>query len=185
MPPHPTASAGQNQTLLELIFALKGLAQTVEFYHKDLSQRLDEEAKARTRELEQLRVILGKNNQVLNVLPITISDRVEKLLDTLETEIDHKLEDVSGAVSEVRQKLWQYMKVTERAISQTESSGEVEPVVDEKADITGKIEVTKAGDVKMQFNSKLLKKMWYAMIVLAAGGGVYGIKEALSSLFGL
>lgn len=184
MPSNPTASGGQNQTLLELIFALKGLAQTVEFYHKDLSQRLEEEAKARTREMEQLRSIIGKNAQALHVLPITISDRVEKLLDSLETEIDHKLEDVSGAVSEVRQKLWQYMKVTERAISQTDS-GQVEMPADEKADITGKIEVTKGGEVKVQINSSLLKKLWLAIVVMAAGGGVYGLKEVLTALLGL
>lgn len=179
----PTPGGGQNQTLLELIFALKGLAQTVEYYHKDLSQRLEEEGKSRIRELAQIQKIIDKNNQALSVLPITISDRVEKLLGNVDQKIAAEFEDINKAVSEVRQKLWKYMKVTERAISQTGEENSPEPI-DEKAEITGKMEMTKDGNVRVELHSKVIKKIWYGIIVLAAGGGAYGLKETLMSVFG-
>lgn len=182
MAPTPTPGGGQNQTLLELIYALKGLAQTVEFYHKDLSQRLDDEANARTRELESLRSLIGKTNQAVTVLPITMSDRVEKLLGQVTTNVNDQFEDVAGAITEVRQKLFQYMRVTDRAISQNE--GTIPEPVDEKAEITGRLEVTKAGNVRLQINSVLLRRLWQAAILAAAGGGLYGLKEFVSSLLG-
>ncbi len=183
MAQNPTTSGGQSQTLLELIFALKGLAQTVEFYHKDLSQRLEEEGRARTRELGQLQKVIEKNQQALSVLPITISDRVEKLFEGVDERLTIELKEVQEAVMEVRQRLWKYMKVTERAISQTGEEGAPDPV-DEKAEITGKMEVTEDGSVRVLLNSKLLKNIWRGILVLAAGGGAFGLKELIQSMIG-
>lgn len=179
MPTTPTPGGGPNQTLLELIFALRGLAETVEFYHKDLSQRLDEEAKNRSRELDQLRAIVAKNGQSMHVLPITMSNRVEKLLGELTTDLDHRFEDLSGAVSEVRQKLWQYMKVTERAISQAD--GSVEEVRDDKSDITGKVELMENGHIKVLLHSKLVKRIGQGILLLATAGGAYGLGDLLKN----
>lgn len=181
MPPQqPTG--GPNQTLLELIYSLKGLAQTVEFFHQDISRKLDEESKARERELDQIRELVGESGQAVSVLPITISDRVEKLMSRLESDIGDKLRDVDDAITDVRNKLEGYSRTAERAISQNEGVVEHEP--DSHADITGKIEVTEKGDIRLQVNSKVLKKVWYAFLVLAAGGGAYGIKELIQAIFG-
>jgi hypothetical protein len=48
----------------------------------------------------------------------------------------------------------------------------------------GRIEVNDKGDIKVQVNSATLKKLWYALLVIAAGGGVYGIKQLVSAIFG-
>lgn len=178
--PPQSSGGGQNQTLLELIYSLKGLAQTVEFFHQDISRKLDEESKARTRELDRLRDLLGKNSQTLSVLPITLSDRVEKLVGNLKTDIGKQLSEVNTTIGDVQSKLYEYAKVTDRAVSQNEAT--VEALKDDRADITGRIEVANDGRVKIQVNSAILKKIWYAIVVLAAGGGAYGLKEAVSSL---
>lgn len=187
MPQQPTQGGGANQTLLELIYSLKGLAQTVEFFHQDLSRKLDEESKARARELERLRDIVSKNSQAISILPITFSDRAEKLVNKLGVEVGEKLRDVEDAVTEVRRSLEGYSRTVDRAVSQNEMQAEMEAKaqeVDEKADITGRIEVNEKGDVKVQVNSAILKKIWYGIVVLAAGGGAYGIKEAIQAIFG-
>lgn len=180
MPQEPTARGGQNQTLLELIYSLKGLAQTVELMHQDLSRKLDEESKARARELDRLRDIVAKNSQALTVLPITFSDRVEKLVNGMKSDITQQLLEVERATDRVMDKLEGYSRTAERAISQNE--GTVEPA-EEKGDITGKIEVSKDGDIRVWINSKWLKKIWYVLIVLAAGGGLYGLREAVKAIF--
>ncbi len=190
MPQQPTQGGGQNQTLLELILALKGLAQTIEFYHQNLSRKLDEEAKARLREIDKLRELIQKNTQAINVAPITFSDRAEKLMNNLRNDINEKLRDVDDAVTEVRNKLEGYSRTAERAISQNESTHEAEEKAalvqktDEKADITGRIEVTEGGEVKVQFNSKMLRRIWHAVLIAAAGGGLFGLKEAIQYLLG-
>ncbi len=187
MPQQPTAGGGPNQTLLELIYSLKGLAQTVEFFHQDLSRKLDEESKSRAREFDKLRDIVAKNSQAIAVLPITFSDRAEKLVNKLGVDVGEKLRDVEDAVTEVRRALEGYSRTVDRAVSQNEMQAEVDAraqEVDDKADITGRIEVTEGGQVKMQFNSKVLKKIWYGIVVLAAGGGAYGIKELVAAIFG-
>lgn len=189
--PMQTPGGGSNQTLLELILSLKGLAQTVEFFHQDLSRKLDEESKARSREIDRLRDLITKTNQAINVLPITFSDRAEKIINKVGLDIGEKLRDVEDAITEVRRSLEGYSRTAERAISQNEMTEELENKLeqaaahktDEKADITGRIEVNEAGDVKVQINSKILKKLLYVLYVLAAGGGVYGLKEALTAIF--
>jgi hypothetical protein len=186
MAQHPTPGGGPNQTLLELIFALKGLAQTIEFYHQDLSRRLDEEGRSRKADLDRLtkdlRDVIAKNGQSLSVLPITLSDRVEKIVTRTQDEIDKSVGEVRSAVSDVRSKLWEYMQVTERAISQSDAV--VESSRDDRADITGRIEVTEKGDIKLQFKSSILKKIWYGIIVIATGGGAYGFVKMIKELFG-
>lgn len=181
MPQDPTARSGQNQTLLELIFSLKGLAQTVEFLHQDLSRKLDEESKVRVRELNRLWDAITKSNQALTVLPITFSDRVEKLVGSIKQDVTSSLQEVEHAITRVTDKLEGYSRTAERAISQNE--GTVEHERDEKSDITGKIEVSKEGDVRVMINSKWLKKLWYVLLVLAAGGGLFGLKEVIKAIF--
>jgi hypothetical protein len=186
MPQQPTQGGGPNQTLLELIYSLKGLAQTVEFFHQDLSRKLDEESKVNRRELDRIRDLVGKNTQALATLPIIFSDRAEKLINKMAADMGEKLRDVEDAVVEVRKSLDGYSRAAERAISHSEgvAEGIVESQDNDAADITGRIEVNDKGDIKVQVNSATLKKLWYALLVIAAGGGVYGIKQLVSAIFG-
>jgi hypothetical protein len=185
MPQTPTPGGGQNQTLLELIYSLKGLAQTVEFLHQDLSRKLDDESKARARELDRFRELIGKNTQALAVLPITFSDRVEKFVGKVEEDVSQELENVRKAIERVTDKLEGYSRTAERAISQNEATAAVEAIeqAHEHGDVTGRLEVTKEGGLRMEINSTWLKKFWYVLLVLAAGGGVFGIKEVIKALF--
>lgn len=181
MPP-ATQNVNQNQTLLELIYAMKSLAQQVEFYHQDLSRRLDEEIRSRQRDLARVLEMSGKNAQSLTVLPITLSDRVEKLLGRLEEEVEGKLDEVTKAIEDVRRSLFEYTRTTDRAISQNEMTAAVEKAREEKEDITGRIELTDKGEVRVRLNSALLKKIWYGVIVIATGGGAYGFVELIKKI---
>lgn len=179
----PTPGGGQNQTLLELIYSLKGLAQTVEFLHADLSRKLDEESAARKAEVTRLVDGLDKQNQALTTLPIIFSDRVERLISGIRQDINEKLRDVDDAVTQVRNRLEDYSRTTERAISQHDD-GVVQEEIREKAEVTGRIELTESGEVRVSLNSKLMRKMWYVLLFLAAGGGIYGLKQLLHVIFG-
>jgi glyceraldehyde-3-phosphate dehydrogenase/erythrose-4-phosphate dehydrogenase len=181
MPP-ANQSGNQNQTLLELIYAMKSLAQQVEFYHQDLSRRLDEEVRARQRDLSRVLEMSGKNAQTLTVLPITLSDRVEKLLERLEQEMEGKLEGVTRAIDDVRRTLHEYTRTTDRAISQNEMTAAVEKAREDGQDITGRIELTDKGDIRVRLNSAILKKIWYGVVVIATGGGAYGFVELVKKL---
>ena len=183
MAPPPQSESLQNQTALELIYAIKGLAQSLEFLHSDLVRKLDESSKSQLKDLEQIRKHMDKSGQSLTVLPITLSDRVEKLIDGMEDRIDSKFKEVHAALRDVNSRLADYTRTTDRAISHNEMQAAVEEAR-EGSDITGRIEVTEKGDVKVQLNSKVLKKIWYGVIVIATGGGAYSFIELLRRLFG-
>lgn len=179
---------GQNQTLLELIYALKGLAQTVEFYHQDLARQLEEASKDRQRELDRIRDIVAKNAQAMAVLPITLSDRVEKLVGRLENDVDEKLDnvfrDLKTSVNEVRAKLDEFIKDKDYPHAPQNvdiiASGPVQAASD---DVTGKFELTKSGQIKVALHSSTLKKIWYVLLAAAGGGGLYGVWQAIQSMF--
>lgn len=183
--PSAQQSGSQNQTLLELIYAMKSLAQQVELYHQDLSRRLDEEIRARRSDLARIIDLSGKNLQSVSVLPITLSDRVEKLLSRVESEMESQIGDVKSAIDEVRRALQEYTRTTDRAISHNEMNAAVEAVKEEREDITGRIELTEKGEVRVLLNSRVLKKIWYGIVVIATGGGAYGFVELVKRLFGI
>lgn len=174
MPP----SGNTNQTLLDLIYALKSLAQQVEFYHQDLSRRLDEEVRARRSDFQRLLDISGKNLQSVSVLPITISDRIEKLLGRLESSLDGKFDTVQTAINEARHALQEYTRIS----SAPHAEAEVKEA-EKQEDITGRIELTEKGEVRVLLNSRVLKKIWYGVIVIATGGGAYGFVELMRRIF--
>lgn len=172
-------SGSQNQTLLELIYAMKSLAQQVEFYHQDMSRRFDEESRARRSDVARILDLNGSNLQAVSVLPITLSDRVEKLLSRVEIEMGDRIDNVKTSIEEVRRLLYEYSRTTDRAISHNEA---VAVETKEKEDITGRIELTEEGEVRVRLNSRVLKKIWYGVIVIATGGGAYGFVELVKRL---
>lgn len=186
MPP-ANQSGSQNQTLLELIYAMKTLAQQVEFCHQDLSRRLDEEVRSRRSELARIIDLCNKNVQAVSVLPITLSDRVEKLLEKVEAETEDRIKDLKDRIDDqfedIGRYLQEYTKTTDRAISQNEMTAAVEAAKEkDRSDITGRIELTEKGDVRVSLNSTMLKKIWYGVVVLATGGGAYGFVELVKKL---
>jgi hypothetical protein len=182
--PNPSTSPGQNQTLLELIYALRGLAQTVELYHSDLAKKIEEEAEQRARELERLKDLMGRNGQAVSVLPITISDRVEKLITRVEDSIDKKFDGVQEVISDVKTKLALFEKSSERVERAiTDNEGTVEERHHEE--FTGRIELS-GDEVKVTISSEMFARIWawgkWALLALAAGGGVHGLLELIKGL---
>jgi hypothetical protein len=162
----------QNQTLLELIYALKNLAQSVEHYHKDLSAQLEEVSNSRHRDLERLKELVVSHTQALATLPLALSDRVERMVTNLGDDLDDRFDviirEVQVSVDDVRRRLADYTSVKE-----------VPALNDGKS----RLELGEDGSVSISFSSRLLRRLWQIGLVLAAGGGVYGTWQAIRVLF--
>lgn len=169
-----------NQATIDLIYKIKGLAEIVEKYRDEISDQLERESRDRERELDRLRDLVTKNGQAIAVLPITVSDRLEKLISRLETNLDSKigntLDDVLDTLQDVKDKLTELIH--------TKSSEDS----DKCDDTASKFEVLHDGTLNVILQSgwfvKAIKGAKYAVVTLAAGGGVVGVKEILSSIFG-
>lgn len=177
LPPLPP---GPNQTALELIFAIKGLAQAVEFMHSDLRRLLESEGRDRDHELERLRDLLAAHKEAVSNLPNAIVDKFEKVVDKLEEQVDERvdgvLDDVRKSLNEVRQKLWYYLKDKEKQQVQEETTNAVvRAITENERDVTGKIEISKQGELRLQakFDWKSLKSL--IMVGKWAGLGVAGL----------
>lgn len=181
MSQYPTTGGGQSQTLIELILALKGLAQTFDLAHGNLKTLIENEAKANARELDRIRDMLGKNSQSLSILPITISDRVEKLLGNLEKDIDEKVEsmirEVTVSVTQVQEKLVQYIQAKGEPVPESLLEGPKE--------ITGRIEVRRDGTVNVHLKTEWAKKVVMGLKWGAVGSAAYGAIELIRNFVGI
>lgn len=187
-----TPPPGGNQTTLELIYAIRGLAQALDFMHTDLRRLVEEEARDREEELEKIREVLAKNQQTLSVLPITISDRMENLVRRMDESVNRKvdgiLKDVQMSLDDVRNKLWLYLK--DQGDLHTELAalgGAVLSKPDKKEeDVTGKVELHKGGKIAISFQTGWIKKavtiVKWGVVFLAAGGGVAGIVAVIKAI---
>lgn len=172
MSQYPTPGGGPNQTLLELILALKGLAQTFDLAIDNLKTVIESEAKFNARELDRIRNDLGKNSQAMAVLPITLSDRVEKLIDGLEHDIDGKIEamlrEVQVSINQVQETFVRYIQ----------SKGEAVPEeLLEGRQVTGRVEVRRDGTVGIMFNTAWSKRLILGLKWLTVGSASYGAIE--------
>lgn len=182
MSQNPTPDGSPNQTLLELILALKGLAQTFDIAYANLRSFLEAEAKVSAKEIERLQDMIAKNTQSMSVLPITISDRVEKLLDRLEGDIDDKVEAI------LREILLASNQVQSKLVDYIQAKGEIVPEeLLGNPRVTGRFEVRTDGTVGIEFRAewakKLIQGLRWASIGAAITGGGYGFHELLQYLF--
>jgi plasmid maintenance system antidote protein VapI len=159
MSQYPTPGGGPNQTLIELILAIKGLAQTFELAHASLKNLIESDTKTTARELDRIRDMLSKNNQALSVLPITVSDRVEKLVNNLEKDLDEKIEAKGEAVPE--------------------------ELLEGPRQITGRVEVRRDGTVDVRLQTVWIQRLIMGLKISAVGAGGYGVIEILRQAFGL
>lgn len=149
------ANGGHSQTLLELIYSLKGLAQTVEIFHQDLLRRLEDESRNRSRDLEP----------------------VERSLDKLETAINNirdTLRDHSITINRALTKIENTADIVEDSISVTSTTT--------TESVKGRVEVTKDGRVKLEVNKDWARRLLYILVAVGTGGSIYGIKELIQSL---
>lgn len=170
------------QNLIELIFAVKNLAQQVEFFHQDLSRRLDEEVRTHQRDISQLLDIVNKNTQAFSTLPITISDRIENLLNRIETEINKQFDATSEAIDKVNKVLEIYTHTTERVIDQTKITALIADVKEERKTIGSSVEVTDRGDIRVYLKHRLLRKLAITIVAIATSGGAYSFVKMIQNL---
>src|SRR5687767_5274795 len=172
-PDLPPGMPQQHRVLLELIYAVKTLASTTERMHRDLKEVLEEEGKARDKELDKIKEIVSKNAQLLHVMPIMTADRLDRLIDK---KVDGVLEDVRLSLNEVREKLYYYVKQKEALASVPTKE------VDPNDDITGRFEVGK-DHVRLSFKTDGIGKFWktarWIAEAIAAGGGGWAIIKSL------
>ena len=118
---------------------------------------------------------------------MAVSDRVEALIVK---RVDAVLDDTRRSLDDVRMKLW----VTLGAPKGPDASGsgmtikEGMPVPADNGRVTGRIEILKDGEIKLEsnFNIKKLAAIWsigkWVLVALAAGGGVAGLVKLLAGL---
>lgn len=184
MSPQAPGGPPQNQSLLELIYAIKGLAQTIDFMHTDLRHRIEAEARDNNKELDKIADLVGRNGQGLSVLPITVSDRIEKMLNALreanEKKIDGLIEEVRSIVDDLHIRLNRQVQIRRASSLSDVSDGVVEASAQEeisvRREITGRIEVHQDGSVNVTLSGKAFA--WFSKwgkriaIALATGGGI-------------
>lgn len=179
MSQHPTPGGGPNQTLIELILALKGLAQTFDIAHGSLRSLIETEHKANAREFDRIRDLIAKNNQSLSVLPITISDRVERLVDNLEKDIDDKvavlLREINVSVSQVQEKFVHYIQAKGEAVPQELLEGPKE--------VTGRVELRRDGTMDVRLQTAWIGRGITVLKWGTVGSATYGFWELLRNFF--
>jgi hypothetical protein len=180
------SSGGQNQTILELIYAVKGLAQALEYMHSDVRRLLQDESRDRSQDVQKLTAIMTQNAQALAVLPVTISDRIERLMDKMEDHVEVK---VDGVLDSVKSGLG---VVQDRLIRMAENQGEKAPkdsaiplLRAPEDDYTGKFEISKHGELKVAGKIPIKKILFYVKwggIALASAGGLAGLARIVADI---
>ena len=177
----PTPGGGPNQTLIELILAIKGLAQTVDLGFGNLKTILEADARSNAREIDRIRDMIAKNNQSLSVLPITLSDRVEKLLGHLEKDLD---ENVRAMVREV---LVSINQVQDKFVQYIQAKGEPVPeeLLEGPKQITGRIELRRDGTMDVRIQTAWAQRLIAGAKWGTVGGAAYGFIELLRYFLGI
>jgi hypothetical protein len=175
---HPVSqepSQGEiDKSLLDLIHSVRILAENMDVMHRDLRQELAERLEAQDRELDRLKEFAQKNAQVVQILPITTADRLERLIDK---KVDGVLEDVRLSVSELKTKLTNYIqtKDAQGAIPQA-------AVGEDISDVTSRFEVKK-DRIHIHFKTDGIEKFWkisrWIVLAIATGGGGWAIIKTI------
>ncbi len=121
-------SSPEAQVTLEMIYAVKTLAENLDVMHRDLRQVLEEDARARDREIDRIKEIVTDSAEVMKILPIQTADRLDRLIDR---KVDGVLTDARQSLEQLRLKLSFYMSTREgqqgalSALTDKESSADI------------------------------------------------------------
>lgn len=186
MSQHPHNQGDENSRILELIYAIRGLAQALEDMHQDIRRTLEGESKDREKAFERFQDLLQKNSQALAAIPVLTSDRLEGII---QKRVDAVLDETRRTLDDVRMKLW--MVVGAPKGPEASGSGmtvrEGIPVPIEER-VSGRVEIHKDGEIKFSggFNAKRIATLWlvgkWILLALAAGGGIAGLTKLLQGL---
>jgi hypothetical protein len=161
----------QQKILLELIYAVRALASNVETMHGDLRAIVEDKSNRLDREIDRIKELAQKNTQLLTVLPINTADRLDRLIDK---KVDGVLEDVRISLNEVRDKLYTYVRTKDLAVP--------EKAIEEKDDVTGRIQIDEKG-IHLSMKTEKLEAAWkvlrWVVAAVAAGGGVVAVIKSL------
>jgi hypothetical protein len=174
-PPRPGAP---NQSTLELIYAIKGLAQALEQMHSDLVHRLEAEGRDRDRDIERISADIQDIQRVIGALPVATADRIEA---TINRKVDGVLDDTRRVLDDVRMKLWMHLGAPRGA----DASGSGMTIKDgmpaPAENVTGRLTLMDDGHMKVEGKVNALKvakavaiAKWI-FISIASVGGLAGI----------
>lgn len=163
------------RTVIELTFAVRALAENTDVMHQDLRKLMETNHRSLDQVLDRVDETTSKHSQILQVLPISTSDRLERLIDK---KVDGVLEDVRISVNDIRQKLYYYTREKEA----THALAPAAAVVDES---TTSFEIKK-DEVRFKFKTDGVEKAWkilrwVGLAILAGGGGWSILKNLIHS----
>jgi hypothetical protein len=160
----------QNETL-ELIYAVKSLAQTVQSLHQDLRRLIEDEGRENFQQVERNLTATIDISRQLAILPILIGEKVEKSCR----------ECANSGMVRIQQDLRDL-----RDSRRTVAPGAIPSEVQSEHEITGKIEVNKGGQVKVLFNSASATRAFtivkWMIVTAAAGGGLTELIKWIKTL---
>lgn len=172
MPHMPTTPEGRS-TMVELIYAIRALAQTVELYHSDLRHLLEEASRSRSREADLIKDAISENRRSLESLPFELANR----------RVD---DDVRHALDDVILKLQAHMEQARGAAAMEGAPLLAAPTHAEEEQASARIQFTKSGMLQVALNAGWAKKVILivkiVVIALSAGGGVAFIKKLIEEL---
>jgi len=172
------------KTVLDLIYAIKTLSQTLEMMHEDLRGLHDESVRTNEQRYEKLRDLIQQNALALNRLPVDTADRTDQVISK---QVHSILDESRRAIDEVRMKLW--MAVGAPRGPEASGSGmtikDGVPVLLKDVGVTGQVTLLTDGNMKVEgkFDATKVAVFWkiakWSIAGLAAAGGVAGIVKVV------
>ncbi len=162
--------------------------------HQDVRKLLVENHHDASRDLEKIYDLLAKNQQAITVLPITVNDRIEKIIDKLDANMDKRvdgvLNDVRISLNDLRGKVYGYLSTKDKEEGEAKKQ-EALVHLHREEDITGKIEIFKDGTINTKIQTRWLTKAapvaWrvakWTGASIAGIGGVHAIIEFIQRYF--
>ena len=178
----PPENGSQNQSLLELIYAIKNLASNLEHMHTDVKRSIENESRERRECLERLNTQLQTNQQAIASIPVLVADRVEA---DMAKRVDSILDETRRALDDMRMKLWVHLG----APRSQEASGSgmtslpppLPPLPPKSEHVTGQFTLMDNGNVKLEGNAESAKKVYRIIkIIIGAvlgGTGTVGLAK--------
>jgi len=201
--PMPTPPERQQEPLLEVMYVLRTIMQSLDTVHQDLRRVMEEEGRARDHELDKIRDLITKNEISLATLPGEISNKLNR---QVEKKVDDVLDMVRRNLDDMRQALWtirQYRQSEAQTpqhgiqiIQQTTTPGQGVPILNPallpppggapvvETDVTAGLQLKKDGNVHFTITPKVITvAKWVGGTLVAAGSSV-GFVEFIKKLFG-
>ena len=124
--------------------------------------------------------MLLKNRESISSIPISVYDRIEKLVENLEKDMDDKIEavlrEITISVGQVHDKFIKYVHA---------KGEEVPPEILVANQVASKLEVRNDGSVDVHLQAGWLRKLIIGLRWTAIAGGSYGSIEMLRHLLGV